>query len=682
MTGEQKPSSRYDTLALDRLQFALQAAHVGTWDIDLISQQVWWDDHCQELFGISGSNQIPFAQVFTMIHPADRLRVEQAVQRAIGQEENGRYDIMHRANSVDGSERWLHCRGKAFVNEQGLPYRLAGTAVDVTEQVMARQQVDASEARLRFIVASAPIAVGLFVGEELVIDLPNQTFIDIVGKGSDISGKPLRAVMPELESQPILQILSDVYATGKPYQSFGTPVDVVQQGVLRHNFYDITYTPIQNAVGHTYAVLNISVDVTEQVRARQKIAEAEERFRGAIELAELGTWEVDLPTAEFRFSDRLKAWYGLQPHESVSGEHVYLAVREADRARLWAAASDIISQASPNRQYDVEYTIDAARTGRERILRAQGNVFVDASGRPTRISGTVQDVTEQRWVQLALEREVQERTEELAVMNRELMATNEEFMVVNHALEEANNDLIRSNQNLEQFAYIASHDLQEPLRKIQQFGDLLKIRYADSAGDELDFLNRMQSAAGRMSILIRDLLAFSRISTRQASLTPVALRQAVDQALDNLLVSIAETKAQIDVHDLPVILGDALQLSQLFQNLLSNAIKFGRPGVTPHVVISSHLVQAGELPSSIKPTRLASAYHRVEVADNGIGFDEKYTDRIFQVFQRLHGKNEFAGTGVGLAICEKVAVNHGGGITASSQSGQGATFAVYLPVSE
>ncbi|RYC67844.1 PAS domain-containing sensor histidine kinase [Spirosoma sordidisoli] len=682
MTGEQKPFSRYDTLALDRLQFALQAAHVGTWDIDLVNQQVWWDDHCQELFGISGANQVPFAQVLTMVHPADQLRVGQAVQRAIDQEENGRYDIMHRANSVDGSERWLHCRGKAYVNEQGLPYRLAGTVADVTEQVLARQQVDASEARLRFIVASAPIAIALFTGEELVIDLPNQTFIDTIGKGPDIAGKPLRQLMPELENQPILQTLSDVYTSGTLHQSFGTPVDVVQQGVLRHNFYDITYTPIQNAVGHTYAVLNISVDVTEQVLARQKIAEAEERFRGAIELAELGTWEVDLSTAEFCFSDRLKAWYGLRPHESVTGEHVYLAVREADRARLWAAASDIISQASPNRLYDVEYTIDAARTGRERILRAQGNVFVDASGRPTRISGTVQDVTEQRWVQLALEREVQERTEELAVMNRELMTTNEEFMVVNHALEEANNDLVRSNQNLEQFAYIASHDLQEPLRKIQQFGDLLKIRYADSAGDELDFLNRMQSAAGRMSILIRDLLAFSRISTRQASLTPVALRQAVEQALDNLSVSIAETKAQIDIHDLPVIPGDSLQLSQLFQNLLSNAIKFSRPGVTPHVVISSHPVQARELPPSIKPTRLAAAYHRVEVADNGIGFDEKYTDRIFQVFQRLHGKNEFAGTGVGLAICEKVAVNHGGGITASSQSGQGATFSVYLPVSE
>jgi len=131
---------------------------------------------------------------------------------------------------------------------------------------------------------------------------------------------------------------------------------------------------------------------------------------------------------------------------------------------------------------------------------------------------------------------------------------------------------------------------------------------------------------------------------------------------------------------LPVVEGDAGQLGQLFQNLLSNALKFRRPDVVPHIQIKSGRIMADQLPAGVKLSRTMSAYYQIEVIDNGIGFEEKYLDRIFQVFQRLHGKHEFTGTGIGLAICDKVVSQHGGAITARSQPGQGATFSVYLPV--
>ncbi|WP_394342019.1 sensor histidine kinase [Spirosoma pollinicola] len=258
-------------------------------------------------------------------------------------------------------------------------------------------------------------------------------------------------------------------------------------------------------------------------------------------------------------------------------------------------------------------------------------------------------------------------------------------MGANQALERANSDLIRSNQNLEQFAYIASHDLQEPLRKIQQFGDLLKTRLTGSvSGEDLTYLERMQIAASRMSVLIKDLLAFSRISTTQAVAQPVKLDEVVNGVLESLSVAIEESGAQIEVDDLPTVQGDPLQLSQLFQNLLANALKFRRTSsvgtfLIPQITVRARLLARGELPASTQPARDADQYHLIEVIDNGIGFEEKYLDRIFQVFQRLHGKNEFAGTGVGLAIVEKVVTNHGGAITASSKPNQGATFCVYLP---
>ncbi|GAB4012648.1 hypothetical protein GCM10028808_29370 [Spirosoma migulaei] len=258
-----------------------------------------------------------------------------------------------------------------------------------------------------------------------------------------------------------------------------------------------------------------------------------------------------------------------------------------------------------------------------------------------------------------LERQVQERTQQL---------------------ENSVQELKRSNENLQQFAYIASHDLQEPLRKVQQFGDLLKNQYIDTLGDGAIYLERMQSAASRMSTLIRDLLSYSRISTRQDHTTLVSLQQVVTMVLVDLELRIQETGALVEVEGLPEVYGDQAQLEQLFMNLINNALKFHKPKTRPVVTIRVQTLPSVKLSSSIKLARPTLAYHRIDIADNGIGFDEKYLNRIFQVFQRLHGKSEFAGTGIGLAICEKVVFNHGGAITARSKSGQGATFSVYLPV--
>ncbi|MDB5241395.1 MAG: histidine kinase, partial [Spirosoma sp.] len=189
-------------------------------------------------------------------------------------------------------------------------------------------------------------------------------------------------------------------------------------------------------------------------------------------------------------------------------------------------------------------------------------------------------------------------------------------------LQESVHDLQRSNQNLEQFAYIASHDLQEPLRKIQGFGDLLKSQYGDQLGEGIDFLNRMQSAASRMSTLIYDLLTFSRITIQPDANCPVALAAVVDKVLTDLELVIEETGAQIHVGAMPTVLGNAAQLNQLFQNLLSNALKFRRDDTPPVIEINTLTIEAAELSPDLKPTRLAKQYYLVNVRDNGVCFDE------------------------------------------------------------
>lgn len=236
------------------------------------------------------------------------------------------------------------------------------------------------------------------------------------------------------------------------------------------------------------------------------------------------------------------------------------------------------------------------------------------------------------------------------------------------ALQEYSKNLIRSNQELQDFAYVASHDLQEPLRKIQAFGDLLESECADELGEGKMYLDRMRSAASRMSTLIEDLLAFSRVSTQQRPVVAVDLCKTVTEVLGDLETRIARTKGEVDFKKLPVVEADPTHMRQLLQNLIGNALKFHRPKVPPRVHVFAKAVSSN------------AAMIELHIKDNGIGFDEKYLDRIFSVFQRLHGKDSYEGTGIGLAVCRKIAEQYGGSITAISKKGVGSTFIVTLPL--
>jgi len=240
--------------------------------------------------------------------------------------------------------------------------------------------------------------------------------------------------------------------------------------------------------------------------------------------------------------------------------------------------------------------------------------------------------------------------------------------------------LRRSNLELQDFASIASHDLQEPLRKIQAFGDRLKIKCAPGLGEMgRDYLDRMQDAARRMQILLHDLLTLSRVTSKARPFEPVELKKIVEDVVSDLEVRIEQTGAQVEVGRLPEIDADPAQMRQLFQNLISNALKFQRPGAQPEVIISAKVLDnADSLPGAMPGQEIC----QVMIRDNGIGFDEQYLDRIFQVFQRLHSRSEYEGTGIGLAVCRKITDRHGGTISAKSAEGEGATFIVTLPVKQ
>ncbi len=233
--------------------------------------------------------------------------------------------------------------------------------------------------------------------------------------------------------------------------------------------------------------------------------------------------------------------------------------------------------------------------------------------------------------------------------------------------------LERSNRELQDFAYVASHDLQEPLRKIVVFGERLKEKNSGNMGpDALDYLDRMQKAAARMQILINDLLTFSRVTTKAQPFAPVNLADVANGVVEDLEGRIELVKGRVEVGALPVIDAEPLQMRQLLQNLIGNALKFRRPEEPPVVKVEAQII-----PDPVIPEKKLC---RLTISDNCIGFDEKYLDRIFNVFQRLHTRNEYEGTGMGLAIVRKIALYHGGDITAKSKPGVGSTFILTVPV--
>ena len=257
----------------------------------------------------------------------------------------------------------------------------------------------------------------------------------------------------------------------------------------------------------------------------------------------------------------------------------------------------------------------------------------------------------------ALEDRVRERTAELSTLNIELE---------------------RSNRELQDFAFVASHDLQEPLRKIQAFGDRLRTAQGPQFSDQgRDYLDRMNSAAERMHTLINDLLSYSRVTTKAQPFQPTDLNKVVEGVLHDLETTIERSGGSVNLGELPTIDADEFQMRQLFQNLIVNALKFAKNDSPPAVEVRGEVFKedAASMGHSM-PEEMV----RISVTDNGIGFDEKYLDRIFTPFQRLHGRSEYEGTGIGLAVCRKILERHGGSLTAKSEPGKGSTFIAVLPL--
>jgi len=361
--------------------------------------------------------------------------------------------------------------------------------------------------------------------------------------------------------------------------------------------------------------------------------------RGFAEAMPLIVWTAGPDGRPEHFNSRWSRYTGLAP-EAGLGDGWIEAMHPMDRdqrAGDWRAAVE----RGEAREFDC------------RLRRADGSYrwhsirvapVLDDREAVVRWAGSMIDVDDQRRGDEALEGLVQERTRELR----------------------------RSNDELERFAMVASHDLQEPLRKIQAFGDRLQAKYAgslDAQGQE--YLGRIVGAAARMRAMVNDVLAMARIATERRPLVPVDLRTVAEEVVMDLEALIRQTRGRVELGALPTVRADPVQMRRLLQNLIANGLKFHRPEAPPLVRVSARAIFAGGDAELVA--------HELVIADNGVGFDEVNREKIFQPFQRLRGLSEYGGAGLGLAICRRIVDRHSGQLTATSEPGKGATFRVTLP---
>lgn len=380
----------------------------------------------------------------------------------------------------------------------------------------------------------------------------------------------------------------------------------------------------------------------------------------ALQIAKLGHWRWDVEKNIVTWTDATLQVFGREgTSKEITYEDYLRRVHPEDRQYV----HNRIDEALNTGDLKSFYFRSQLQDGSVRIILAKGKVITDDTGKVVKMVGTVQDITDQKNTE-----------QELLLKSQKLEATNVE---------------------LQKFAYIASHDLREPLRKIITFGSMLEREYGDAIEEKGNmYLDKMTSSALRMQKLIDDILDYSKLTVNEMKHTRVNLNDVIDHVLSDMEGTILSTGAILKVDALPGTEGNASQLRQLFQNLISNAIKFSRPGTRPELYIHAQVLTASALPDQLMKSdhyrfsivsdtfNESQQFCKIYIEDNGIGFDEAYLDNIFLIFQRLHDKNSYEGTGVGLAICKKVTDLHNGFITANSRPGEGTTFIVILPLTQ
>jgi PAS domain S-box-containing protein len=400
----------------------------------------------------------------------------------------------------------------------------------------------------------------------------------------------------------------------------------------------------RNANGKPASLLFVAQDITDQWKGQEEVKALRELLHETESLLQFGSWNWDAPTNTTHWTEGIYQLFEYQPGEvgEISREFFFKHMSAEDAANFQRHVKDAIDTKTG---FECEYGI-TTRSGAQKFVSTKGKVILGETNEVVKMIGITRDITPLKYFERERERSIRE--------------------------------LNRSNRELEEFAYVASHDLQEPLRKISTFSERLKAKFTTQLGSEGSlYVERILASTENMRILIDNLLEFSRMARSSYAFSRTDLKKIIQSVATDLELKIEETGAQLMIGPLPEVEVVEAEMKQLFNNLLGNAIKFRSESTPPVITISSEKATRRDKEDHHVP--LEKEFVKITIQDNGIGFEEEYAEKIFQIFQRLHGKSEYPGSGIGLAICKKIMDNHNGAIYAESTPGHGAIFHLLLP---
>jgi PAS domain S-box-containing protein len=666
-----------------------------------------------------------------------------------------------------------------LLDANGEIYGVMNTAADVTELHEAKGKIEESEKRFRDAVYQAPVAMVIFRGKDNIVEMVNAPYLELVGKTeNEFLGKPLYESLPDVE-EAVGTIIKNVYKTENAFFGYEFPVILNRYGKKETAYFNFVYHPLREGNVVT-GIMAVGTDVTANFIAKKALEENEQRLNIVINASELGVWELDMLTDETKISDRSLEILELPKDKKFSRKQLISKIHPDDlKIRKMAYESALQTGI-------LHYEVRILNNTVIHWIEAKGTLFFNVNHKPIRIIGTLRDVTDEKNVQSQLlEREqkfrlladsmpqfvwtanpegklnyfnqavfdysghsqaeiiekswrsivhedeweenmdkwlesistetdfitehrfrkndgtyrwqlsraIPQRDKEGKItmwvgtstdIQDQKMFTNELEKQVQERTKELftkNEDLEKMNKELQSFAYISSHDLQEPLRKIQTFTTQIndgEINNLSEKGKE-KFL-RIQNSANRMQTLIQDLLAYSRTNIQEIIFEKATLSTIVEEVKEDLEQDLTAKNIAITIVNDCAVDVIPFQFRQMLFNLISNSLKFTRENNIPVITIECFNATGAELKNSKLSQDIK--YCHIKFRDNGIGFDPKYSEKIFEVFQRLHGKDKYAGTGIGLAIVRRIIDNHNGFITASGVLNKGATFDIYMPISK
>lgn len=527
-----------------------------------------------------------------------------------------------------------------FRDEENNVIGITTIGEEITEQVRARRKAEENEIQFREVLLRSPNIFLIMSGPEMRITFANEPLFRSWAKGPEIIGKPLLEVLPEIKDQPFPKLLEHVYTTGEVYYGKEEKAVLVKDGVPQDVYYTYVYQPVINLENAITGITVMASDITEQVMARKKIEESEKYFRLLSNTIPQFVWTC-LPDGTTDYlSDQWETYTGQKPSEGMVN---WKAVIHPDDL---AVVEQTWKTAITNRQgWQHEYRIKNSKTGVYQWIKGVCEPLTEENGEVLKWIGSGTEIQSLKEQERYLEQLVAERTIELKKLNERLK---------------------ESNEDLQQFAHVASHDLKEPLRKIQMFSDRMNTRYSGLLADDgMNYLGKIQNAARRMNAMIEGVLKYSSSNAIATEIDSIDLNEVIDDIQNDFEVLMEQKGARILHGPLPVIEATRVLIYQLFYNLINNSLKFSKAEVAPVITIRSE---------SLSQKRV-----RITVQDNGIGFEPAYSEKIFETFARLNPKDKFEGTGLGLSLCRKIVQRHGGTITAMGKMGEGATFIIELP---